>query len=106
MSRSYRKTPIMGHTKCRSENFDKISWHKRWRTQERLKLSSLNNLDNHITIDRREVSNPWSMGKDGKQYFSLRKQTITAKEIANKYGKSSQERSAIKIRLLRQWMGK
>lgn len=106
MSRSYRKTPIMGHTKCLSENFDKITWHKRWRAQERLKLSSINNFDDHITVDRREVSNPWSMGKDGKQYFSSSKQTRTAKEIANRYGQSSQERSAIKKRLLHQWMGK
>lgn len=106
MGRSYRKTPIMGHTKCHSENFDKITWHKRWRAQERLKLSSLKNLEDHITVDRREVSNPWSMGKDGKQYFSLRKQARIAKKIANRYGKISQERSAIKKRLLRQWMGK
>jgi len=106
MSRSYRKTPVMGHTKCHSEKFDKITWHKRWRTRERLKLSSINNLDDHITVDRREVSNPWSMGKDGKRYFSLSEQTRAAKEIANRYGKSSQERFAIKKRLLRQWMGK
>jgi hypothetical protein len=106
MSRSYRKTPIVGHTNCSSEHFDKIAWHKRWRTQERVNLSSLNNLDDHITVDRREVSNPWSMRKDGKHYFSLSKQERTAKEIANRYGKSSQERSAIKKRLLCQWMGK
>ena len=106
MSRSYRKTPVMGYTKCHSEKFDKITWHRRLRSQERIKLSSINNLDDYITVDRREVSNPWSMGKDGKQYFSLSKQIKTAKEIANRYGKSSQERSAIKVRLLRQWMGK
>lgn len=106
MSRSYKKTPIVGHTTCRSERLDKIIWHKRWRAQERLKLSSFNHLDDHTTVDRREVSNPWSMGKDGKQYFSLSKQTRTAKEIANRYGKSSQERSSIKKRLLCQWMGK
>jgi len=97
----------MGHTKCRSEHFDKVIWHKRWRTQERIKLSSgINHLDDHLTVDRREVSNPWSMGKDGKRYFSLNRQTRTAKEIANRYGQNPKERSAIKKRILHQWMGK
>jgi hypothetical protein len=32
MSRSRRKTPIVGHTTCGSEREDKKLWHQRWRT--------------------------------------------------------------------------
>lgn len=106
MSRSYRKTPVMGHTGCHSESFDKSKWHKRWRSRERIKLYSVIYLDDHITVDRREVSNPWSMGKDGKSYFSIEKQIIMAKELAKMNGKNSQECSSIKKRLLHKWMGK
>lgn len=35
MSRSRRKTPIVGHTTCGSEREDKKLWHQRWRTRER-----------------------------------------------------------------------
>jgi len=38
MSRSRRKTPIVGHTTCRSEREDKKLWHQRWRTHERTAL--------------------------------------------------------------------
>lgn len=34
MSRSRRKTPITGHTTCRSEREDKKIWHQRWRSRE------------------------------------------------------------------------
>ena len=40
MSRSRRKTPILGHTPCRSEREDKKLWHQRWRTRERVALAS------------------------------------------------------------------
>ena len=108
MSRSYYKTPIRGNTTCRSERQDKRIWHKRWRKKERNKLVSLNqeHLDNHITIESREVSNPWSMGKDGKHYFSKESQQFTAARISKLRGRNPQERSAIKQRLLRQWSGK
>ncbi len=39
MSRSRRKTPIVGHTTCGSEREDKL-WHQRWRTRERTALTS------------------------------------------------------------------
>lgn len=108
MSRSYQKTPIARHTGCRSERLDKRIWHKRWRFQERIKLSSLNseNLDDYCTTDRREVSDPWNMGKDGKSYFAHHKQANLVKRIANEQGKSPQERSSLKKRLLYKLMGK
>ncbi|WP_282811691.1 hypothetical protein [Thauera humireducens] len=40
MSRSRRKTPIVGHTTCHSEREDKKLWHQRWRTSERTALAS------------------------------------------------------------------
>lgn len=40
MSRSRRKTPIVGHTTCGSEREDKKLWHQRWRTRERTALTS------------------------------------------------------------------
>ena len=108
MSRSYQKMPIKSHTTCRSERLDKQIWHKRWRTKERIKLASLNleNLDDHLTTDRREVSNPWNMGKDGKHYFSKNKQMLLAKTISNRRGQNPRERSVLKKRLLYKSVGK
>ncbi|AXZ89067.1 hypothetical protein APB34_33680 [Pseudomonas aeruginosa] len=40
MSRSRRKTPIVGHATCRSEREDKKLWHQRWRSRERSALAS------------------------------------------------------------------
>lgn len=40
MSRTRRKTPIVGHTTCGSEREDKKLWHQRWRTRERTALTS------------------------------------------------------------------
>jgi len=42
MSRSRRKTPIVGHTTCGSEREDKKLWHQRWRTRERTALTIAN----------------------------------------------------------------
>ena len=108
MSRSYKKNPIRGCTTCHSERFDKIIWHKKWRLKERLKLAALkvNDLDNHTTTLPEEVSNIWSMGKDGKYYFPLAEQLGLSEQIANRRGNNPQERSSLKKRLLRKWMGK
>lgn len=57
MSRSYRKTPIFGHTKAESEKEDKKLWHRAWRRS------------NDIESSHREFSNPWDMSKDGKTYW-------------------------------------
>lgn len=108
MSRSYKKTTIVGWTTCQSERFDKFIWHKKWRLKERLKLAALkdNDLDNHFTTLPEEVSNPWSMGKDGKYYFPLVEQLKLSEKIANRRGNSPQERLSLKKRLVHKWMGK
>lgn len=41
MSRSRRKTPIVGYSTARSEADDKRLWHKRWRARERDQLAGL-----------------------------------------------------------------
>ena len=108
MSCSYQKTSITGHTHCRSERQDKRLWHKRWRKRERIKLSSLSseNLDDHCTTDRREVSNPWNMGKDGKGYFPEKEQVHFVETLSSKRARGPQEQSSLKKRLLYKMMEK
>jgi hypothetical protein len=108
MIRSYKKNPITGYATCHSERLDKRAWYKRWRSHERIKLTFLHsdNLDSHCTIDKREVSNPWNMGKDGKHYFAYDKKIHFIKSTANGIGRNPQERSALKKRLLYKLMGK
>ena len=66
MSRSKKKTPIHGIAVCESEAKDKRLWHKRMRARERDRLITD---PEGISTDRRQVSNRWTMGKDGKGYF-------------------------------------
>jgi len=60
MSRSRNKNPIFGHTTCKSEKQDKKLWHRRFRRNRKQDIEN---------TDIRYHSNPWSMGKDGKQYY-------------------------------------
>lgn len=48
----------------------------------------------------------WSMGKDGRSYWPLKRQAATADRIANHKGRNPQERASLKKRLLRKWMSK
>jgi hypothetical protein len=66
MSRSRRKTPIIGMAGNKSEKKDKKIWHSRMRARERDKLKSLIDPDNYITTLIQDVSNVWNMTKDGK----------------------------------------
>ncbi|ELI5853150.1 TPA: hypothetical protein ACNRRD_006489 [Pseudomonas aeruginosa] len=108
MSRSRRKTPIVGHTTCRSESEDKKLWHQRWRTRERTALAGASPevLSAHLTLRENQVSNVWSMGKDGRSYWPIKHQIATAERIANRKGRNPQERASLKKRLLRKWMSK
>ncbi|WP_338404298.1 hypothetical protein [Enterobacter hormaechei] len=65
MSRSRRKTPIVGHTTCGSEREDKKLWHQRWRTRERTALTSASPeaLSAHLPLLENQASSVWSMGK-------------------------------------------
>ncbi len=108
MSRSRRKTPIVGHTNCRSEREDKKLWHQRWRTRERTALASTSPeaLSAYLPLLENQVSSVWSMGKDGRSYWPIARQVAMAERIANRQGRSPQERSSLKKRLLRKWMSK
>lgn len=64
MSRSYRKTPIVGITTCRSEKEDKRLANRvvRARNRQRMRVGL-------EPLDRRALTDPWSMGKDGKAWW-------------------------------------
>ena len=108
MSRSRRKTPILGHTPCRSEREDKKLWHQRWRTRARVALASASPdaLSAHLPLLENQVSSVWSMGKDGRSYWPTKRQAATADRIASYKGRNPQERASLKQRLMRKWMGK
>ncbi|WP_396956558.1 hypothetical protein [Nitrosomonas sp.] len=108
MSRSRRKTPIVGHATCRSEREDKKLWHQRWRTRERIALASVSPeaLSAYLSLLENQISNVWSMGKDGRSYWSIKRQAATADRIANHKGRNLQECASLKKRLLRKWMSK
>lgn len=68
MARSCRRTPITGHTKARSEKQDKQQANRRLRHHNRQLLASLDadGLDGLVLLDLADVSDPWTMAKDGK----------------------------------------
>ena len=61
MSRSRKRNPIHGIAGD-SEKADKKIWHSRLRAREREAIHR----GDEIMPEERDVSNPWSMGKDGK----------------------------------------
>lgn len=108
MSRSHRKTPIFGNTACRSERDDKKRWHKNWRAKERVAqaLLSRDRLDEHMPLPENSVGNVWTMGKDGRAYWSATDRAAMAKDVARRTGRSSKEWDALQKRMLHKWMGK
>lgn len=90
MSRSYKKTPIIGHTKSESEKSDKKIWHRRFRHKTKDILRSLHNdpdmIDDTIMPVEEDVSSTWSMSKDGKSYLGnwLKKNVDRIREIMGK----------------------
>lgn len=66
MSRSRRKTPIIGNCGG-SEKWDKRSANRRHRVRvkQAMKAGEFEDLP-----DLREISDPWGMNKDGKFYFN------------------------------------
>ncbi|MCE3603212.1 hypothetical protein LXA47_06275 [Massilia sp. P8910] len=108
MSRSRRRSPIWGVTTCSSERWDKKDWHGRFRTRERQALvaASPEALESHLPVLERQVSNVWSMGKDGHHYHPLAEQIYWADWFAQRRGRNVHERAALKKRLLHKWMRK
>ena len=64
MSRSYRKTPIVGWTTAESEKQDKRKANRAFRRKSRVAIAS----GKEPPFSIRCVSNIWSFAKDGKGY--------------------------------------
>ena len=72
MSRSKRKTPICGVTTASSEKEDKTLSHRK--TRARVAQELLKDPEEATPpLHDRDVTNPWSMAKDGKQKFDPKK---------------------------------
>lgn len=73
MSRSNKKIPIVGHAGD-SEKQDKKRWHRSFRKKSKDAINKshydLDTLHDTIFPTRKDVSNPWSMSKDGKHYWN------------------------------------
>ncbi|MDR1052562.1 MAG: hypothetical protein LBL39_00140 [Planctomycetaceae bacterium] len=69
MSHSYKKKVAGGNTTCPSEKDEKRLWHKKFRANELQKLNINNDFEEQIMPIVHEMSDPWSMGKDGKNIY-------------------------------------
>lgn len=73
MSRSKKKTPIRGTTIAESEKDDKRIWHKRFRRTIKNFIrkfhGNADELQDEVLPDIHNLSDPWSMSKDGKTYW-------------------------------------
>ncbi|BDJ88701.1 hypothetical protein FJMB80066_48900 (plasmid) [Enterobacter hormaechei] len=107
MSRSRRKTPIVGHTTCGSEREDKKLWHQRWRTRERTALTSASPeaLSAHLPLLENQASSVWSMGKDGRSYWPVKRRRHGGSHRQSQGTQPARTR-LLKKRLLRKWMSK
>lgn len=65
MSRSHRKTPVRGITSAESEKSDKAASHRKIRRAVRVAVEQ----GAPVLPQERELTNPWSMAKDGKTVF-------------------------------------
>jgi hypothetical protein len=68
VSRSRKRTPVCGITTARSEKQDKRLNNRRYRHKVRQAVAYLD-LDTCVLPAFKEVSNPWTMAKDGKIMF-------------------------------------
>jgi hypothetical protein len=75
MSRSYKKTSVIGYTCASSEKSDKKHAHKVYRKHVKNNISSLHGdvdkLEELIMPIEEELSNTWLMSKDGKHYVNI-----------------------------------
>jgi hypothetical protein len=69
VARSKRKTPICGITTAVSEKADKVASHRRLRRVVRLAINP--ELETPLPLER-QLTNTWSMAKDGKAYFDAK----------------------------------
>ena len=105
MSRSIKNKYFLSHCCCRSEKKDKKIWHKAFRKKEKQKVCS-NDLEGHVTTHHREVSDLWTMGKDGKHYYSKNYLLTSIKGIVKRFYKNKKERIANESKMFYRWVGK
>ena len=67
MSRSFKKSPVVSITTSKSEKYDKQLYNRKLRKSIK---SSLAKEDYDNLKDLKDVSNPWSMSKDGKWWVT------------------------------------
>lgn len=69
MSRSFRKTPVLGRTKATSEKADKVIAHGRERAHVRTALTGAADLEAvQLSVKAHAHSDVWDFAKDGKRY--------------------------------------
>ena len=64
MSRSFKKTPILGRTKCETEKKDKRKANRLFRRISKIAVQTNVSIPHHV----KEVADVWKFGKDGKKY--------------------------------------
>lgn len=73
MSRSYKKTPIIGNT-TGSEKNDKKRWHKSYRRKIKQLINQnvqeSESIESVVFPTEKEISDTWLMQKDGKTYWN------------------------------------
>ncbi len=67
MTRSRKKAPISGMTRAASEKYDKLENHRRERRLVHECLAT--QMEPDVLPHEREVSDPWTMRKDGKVFL-------------------------------------
>jgi hypothetical protein len=74
MSRSYRKNPIIGNTDS-SEKYDKVHAHRKSRKHIKDHIAAthgdLDSLEEILMPIEDEISDNWTMAKDGKTYYDI-----------------------------------
>jgi hypothetical protein len=74
MSRSYRKNPIIGNTSS-SEKYDKVHTHRKLRKHIKDHITGthgdLESLEQILMPIEDEISDSWTMAKDGKTYYDI-----------------------------------
>lgn len=72
MSRSRRRTPVTGNTRARSEKDDKCLANRKLRRESNRVIRDCEcecDVRSCVFPEKRDVSDPWLMAKDGKHYF-------------------------------------
>lgn len=107
MSRSHKHTPVSGNTTAVSEKSDKKIWHSRMRARQRDQLSHADDkADDLMPVLVNEVSNPYSMAKDGRSYLSDVKLVNIATRVASRKCSGQESQEGLKERELVKLMAK